>query len=83
MVPLAAESDPWAQPPAQNRNQSPPEPRAPTGRECRIPMLPSERLGERVGLIWSDRVNYCESVDCLSLFLLFSENRASSSLGRF
>jgi hypothetical protein len=42
------------------------------------------KLDERVGLIWSDPVNPAESMGLfLSLFLLFPENRASSSLGRF
>jgi hypothetical protein len=38
------------------------------------------------GLIWSDPVNPAESMGLflsLSLFLLFPEDRASSSLGRF
>jgi hypothetical protein len=44
---------------------------------------PENGLDERIGLIWSDRVNYCESVDLLSLLLLFPEDRASSSRGSF
>jgi len=43
-------------------------------------------VGERIGLIWSDRVNSSGSVGMflsLSLLLLFPEDRASSSLGRF
>ena len=43
-----------------------------------------EPVNERFGLIWSDRVNCCESVGLfLSLLLLFPEDRASSSRGRF
>jgi hypothetical protein len=41
---------------------------------------------ERFGLIWSDPVNPAESMGLflsLSLLLLFPEDRASSSLGRF
>ena len=41
---------------------------------------------ECIGLIWSDPVNPAESMGLfllLSLFLLFPEDRASSSLGRF
>ncbi|MFZ1937693.1 MAG: hypothetical protein WBE56_00120, partial [Terracidiphilus sp.] len=44
------------------------------------------RLVPVVGLIWSDPVNPAESMGLflsLSLFLLFPEDRASSSLGRF
>ena len=40
------------------------------------------QLNERIALIWSDRVNCSESVG-LSLLLLFPEDRASSSRGRF
>ena len=43
-------------------------------------------LDKWLGLIWSDPVNPAESVGLflsLSLFLLFPEDRASSSLGRF
>jgi hypothetical protein len=39
-------------------------------------------VDEWFALIWSDRVNPAESVG-LSLFLLFPEDRASNSLGRF
>jgi hypothetical protein len=45
-----------------------------------------ELADERIGLIWSDPVNPAESMGLflsLSLFLLFPEDRASSSLGRF
>ena len=50
--------------------------------------MPTGRLApnERIGLIWSDPVNPAESMGLflsLSLFLLFPEDRASSSLGRF
>ena len=43
-------------------------------------------LEERIGPIWSDRVNSSGSVGLflqLSLLLLFPEDRASSMLGRF
>ena len=41
-------------------------------------------LNERIGLIWSDRVNFSGSVDLfLSLLSLFPEDRSSSSLGWF
>jgi len=43
---------------------------------------PRMRFDERHALIWSDRVNYCESVG-LSLLLLFPEDKASSSRDRF
>jgi hypothetical protein len=43
-----------------------------------------QRVDECIGLIWSDPVNPVESMGLfLSLFLLFPEDRASSSLGRF
>jgi hypothetical protein len=49
---------------------------------------PERAVWEReiIGLIWSDPVNPAESMGLflsLSLFLLFPEDRASSSLGRF
>lgn len=45
-----------------------------------------QSVDERIALIWSDPVNPAESMGLflsLSLFLLFPEDRASSSLGRF
>ena len=57
-----------------------------------LPNLPAvianspKLINSLVGLIWSDPVNPAESMGLflsLSLFFLFPEDRASSSLGRF
>ena len=55
------------------------------GKRCSESIF-DKRLDEWFGLIWSDRVNSSGSVGLflqLSLLLLFPEDRASSSLGRF